>query len=661
MSPGRESGYNDVLASRRGGGEVIVRAFRRRAGVFLVLVSAFYLVACASSGALAKKGSADGGEGKISDRDAGSGPEKPVTVPSGETAPASTVKDGVGAEKVSEAVTGLLKSDDKGSLPADDGFVEAEPSAPAPKLGTDKSTASSAPAARAAPAESGLRAGFSDDNAQFNYYLKFLDDYGRKVDNYPLRIAERIVIKVEDAEGRPVLGADVTVSANGKQLASGKTYASGEFMLYPLEMGEASVYRLSVSYAGRKAEAEVARQGPRTVVVSLSGRRSPPSPMPLDLLFILDTTGSMGEEIHRLRDTIEIIKANVSAVKPEPLVRFGLVLYRDQGDIYVTKRVPMTTDLEAFQRQLAKVEADGGGDNPEDLQSALQEALRGTDWNETGIRLAFVITDAPPHLDYGQSYTYAEAAREAKQRGIKIHSVGTGGLPLAGEYILRQLAQYSHGRYIFLTYGERGESEGGVEASVSHHSGDNYQTDKLEAIIIRFAREELALQSDAPLVETNDYFDARKVRGEDRDETLQKLFTQTLRSLADYSTYKVGPKTLAAIAPIGLTEADQAALSTQAEYFSEAALLAASQAKVFTLVERKDLQKILEEQELQYSSLVDEATAAKLGALLGAEVMVTGQLYARADAYEIFWKLLRVQTGEVLSVAKARVAKELGL
>ena len=120
-------------------------------------------------------------------------------------------------------------------------------------------------------------------------------------------------------------------------------------------------------------------------------------------------------------------------------------------------------------------------------------------WNRNGIRLAFIVTDAPPHLDYGQQYTYVEAVHDARSAGIKLFSVGTGGLDLAGEYVLRQISQYSGAKYIFLTYGETGESEGGAPGSVSHHTGANYQTDKLEAIIIRFAKEELANVMGQPL------------------------------------------------------------------------------------------------------------------------------------------------------------------
>lgn len=515
---------------------------------------------------------------------------------------------------------------------------------------------------RTAPAESGLKAGYSDDNDQFNYFVKFLDQYKGDVVSYPLNIGERIILAVSDSAGKPVSNADVTVRVKGKTVSGGRTYASGIFHLFPLEYPDTQSYQIQVAYGAERKELTVDRKGPRTVAVSLAGARKALKEVPLDILFILDTTGSMGEEIERLRSTIEIINENVSAVTPKPRVRFGMVLYRDVDDEYQTQDVPFTSDLAGFQKTLDGIAADGGGDQPEDLQTALSDAINEMDWNKDGIRLAFTITDAEPHLDYGQTFTYAEAAREAKAKGIKLFTVGSGGLPLQGEYVLRQISQFTDARYIFLTYGEQGESEGGTEASVSHHTGSNFQTDKLETIIIRFTREELAYLSDKPLVVDDPYFDAKKIGSEDRDATLSKLFQESLQNLVDYSTFAVGPATRAVILPVALSEADGTSeLRRQAEYFSESLLLATVQKKPFVIVERKDLQKILDEQKLQYSGAVEDDTAVRLGALLGAEVMVTGRLYIRNDKYEIFLKLLRVETGEILSVSRAKLTKDLGL
>jgi hypothetical protein len=323
--------------------------------------------------------------------------------------------------------------------------------------------------------------------------------------------------------------------------------------------------------------------------------------------------------------------------------------------------IPFTEDLQAFQASLDQVEASGGGDTPEDLQAALEAAMK-MSWNRGGVRLAFIVTDAPPHLDYGQNYTYALAAEEAKEKGIKFFSVGTGGLDLLGEVVLRQIAQYTSAKYIFLTYGETGESEGGAPGSVSHHTGANYQTDKLEAIIIRFAKEELSHISDQPLEEEEEYFTANKIGEEQREETLNKLFSMAISQLIDYSTVRIDRGTAAAVLPLSPT---QSGLDLNSEYFTEQLILSFGKnehfRELFRIVERKDLQSILTELELQLSDLGEERGAAQVGELMGAELLIMGKLYSTANGYELFLKLLRVETGEVLSVTKAILDTALGL
>jgi Mg-chelatase subunit ChlD len=523
-----------------------------------------------------------------------------------------------------------------------------------------KSRAMSAPAARSQEA-SGLKAGYADDNKQFNYFIHFLDQYGPRAKHYPINISERILVKVVDGAGKPVLNAEIKVSAPGgsELLAEGKTYSDGTFFFFPSLYG-ADIFRYQavVTHMQQRQDLTLDRQGPREIEVKLSQPRTVPEPLPLDVLFVLDTTGSMGKEIERLKRTIEIINLNLSSLSSKPQVRFGIVLYKDKGDEYVTRTVALTGDLDAFQMELNKVQAGGGGDGPEDLQSALADAVRKISWNPDGVRLVFVITDAPPHLDYGQKYTYVHAAGDAKKQGIKIFSVGTGGLDLAGEYVLRQIAQYTSGRYIFLTYGEKGESEGGQPGSVSHHTGDNFQTDKLETIIIQFAKEEINNVLGAGREGDGEYFTATKISDEDGAATLQKLFEQAVAQLVDYSTIVIAEKTAATVLPISPKDAS---LSVNAEYFGEQLGLSLSRSKTFTMVERKDLQAVLEELKLQLTGAVSEKDAVKVGKLAGAKMIVTGSLYGNAENYELFLKLLRVESGEVLSVTKARINKKLGL
>jgi Mg-chelatase subunit ChlD len=549
------------------------------------------------------------------------------------------------------------------SSPALRGEAMTGAPAPAPSL----SASGSSGAARTTPSASGLRAGYSDDNAQFNYFTAFLDTYA-SVPHIPYDIQERLSVRVLDAKGKPVPNALVSVSLGARDLASGVTHADGLFRFYPaalaaqdgLRIDPDASFDLSIQLAGRRDRIQVKRDGPRLIEHRLGVNRSIAQPIPLDILFILDTTGSMGEEIERLRATIEIIYANANALKPRPLVRFGLVLYKDRGDEYVTRVVPFTDTLDDFQDELDAVYASGGGDRPEDLQAALYDSLNSMDWNQNGVRLAFAITDADAQLYEDQSYTYIHAANDARERGIKIYTIGTGGLPLEGEYVLRQISQLSDARYIFLNYGEQGESEGGAPGSVSHHTGSNYTTDKLEAIIIRFIKEEVAYLSDTPLDQDQAYFNADKIDGESRDETLGKLFDEALGNLLDYSGYRIRESTPLALLPIVGVDG---AVALNAEYFGERLVLAAAamDPKRFTMVERKDIQKLLEELELQLSGLADESGVAKLGGFLGADVVVSGSLYRRAEGFELFLKLMRVSTAELLSVTRATIDFDLGL
>jgi len=511
------------------------------------------------------------------------------------------------------------------------------------------------------PSESGLKAGYSDDNRQFTYFVNFLEQY-KYIPHFPLDISERIIFDVKDSTGKSVPNADIQIKSGGEIISTGVTLADGSFRFFPsLYNKNLKDFEIFVkdSATGNRTSNQFTRNGLRQIDLSINTKRKLENRIPMDILFILDTTGSMGEEIQRLKATIQLIHLNLSSLSVKPDLRFGLVLYKDDGDEeYRTRIVPLTDNLEDFQAELNKVEAYGGGDTPEDLQEALSDSLNKIKWNKKGIRLSFIITDAPPHLDYGQSYDYVQAAKDAKKKGIKIHSVGTGGLPLDGEYILRQISQFTSGRYIFLTYGEGGESSGGSPGSVSHHTGANFQTDKLEAIIIRFAKEELSNLSDKAIEDAEPYLEATKIETEKKEQTLDTLFNMAIEELRDYSSYSVDSETEAAVVPFKFNPEE---LSLDAEYFSERLIFSAESSDIFKLVERKDIQKILQEQNLQLSGITEGESAVKLGHILNADVLITGNLFKKEDSFELFLRLVRVETGEILSVTRSVIDEKLGI
>lgn len=612
--------------------------------LFILFIASIIIIACASTEKPLSKEGLNSMEVEDPTADDGSADTSHESILS-EVIESDSEDRGIRSSKLSSAEADELLFYEDDTFPRDI----------SPALKTGK-TAAAAP-----PSESGLKAGYSDDNRQFNYFVNFLEEYNT-VSHLNLDISERIIFYVKDINNLSISNAKVLIKSGGNIVVSGTTLADGSFRFFPSLFGrdlENFEVLAEDPVSGKKTGDQFTREGRRQIDLTINTARVSGERTDLDILFILDTTGSMGEEIQRLKATIQLIHLNLSSLSTKPRLRFGLVLYKDDGDEeYRTEIVHLTDNLNEFQEKLNLVEAYGGGDTPEDLQAALDDSMKKIRWNPEGLRMAFVVTDAPPHLDYGQEYDYTQASMEAKERGIKIHTVGTGGLPLDGEYVLRQISQFTSGRYIFLTYGEQSESGGGAAGSVSHHTGANFQTDKLEAIIIRFAKEELSYLSDRVPDADDPFFEANKIDTEEKEETLDTLFGMAMEQLRDYSSYAVNTGTRAAVVPFSFKQKE---LGPDAEYFTERLILSSESSDIFTLVERKDIQKILVEQNLQLSGITEGENAVKIGQILNADVLITGNLFGMDNSFELFLRLVRVETGEILSVTRSVIDRKLGI
>jgi hypothetical protein len=201
----------------------------------------------------------------------------------------------------------------------------------------------------------------------------------------------------------------------------------------------------------------------------------------------------MADEITKIQSTIFDVSARIDSLPGRPEVRYGMVTYRDRGDAFVTQTYEFTPDVQEFSQKLSGVSADGG-DTPESLNEALHEAVNGVEWRggET-VQLIFLVADAPPHLDYAQDYDYAVEMDNAARREIKIFPIASSGLDDQGEYVFRQLAQYTQGRFIFLTYA--GPTNGGAPGDETTHHVDDYSVENLDDLLVRLVQEELAYQN----------------------------------------------------------------------------------------------------------------------------------------------------------------------
>ena len=151
----------------------------------------------------------------------------------------------------------------------------------------------------------------------------------------------------------------------------------------------------------------------------------PPGTHQIDVVFAVDTTGSMGGLLDGAKRTVWSIATHIRKTDPDADLRIGLVAYKDVGDEYVTKPFSLTTDLDAVYGELASYVAAGGGDTPEDVDAALDDSLHKMKWREGAKKLIFVVGDAPP-ASRGEVPTFDVLAREAKSAGIVINTIRCG-------------------------------------------------------------------------------------------------------------------------------------------------------------------------------------------------------------------------------------------
>jgi Mg-chelatase subunit ChlD len=168
----------------------------------------------------------------------------------------------------------------------------------------------------------------------------------------------------------------------------------------------------------------------------------------IEVVFCLDTTGSMGGLIEGAKQKIWSIANGILRGEPTPEVHLGLIGYRDYGDAYVTRVFPLNDDLDQVYEDLMSFQADGGGDTPEHVNRALHDAVHRITWskNEETLKLIFLVGDCPPHTDYDDGYSYRDACRDAVTRNIIINTVQCGGYEETVAY-WQEIARLGEGRY----------------------------------------------------------------------------------------------------------------------------------------------------------------------------------------------------------------------
>jgi Mg-chelatase subunit ChlD len=184
-----------------------------------------------------------------------------------------------------------------------------------------------------------------------------------------------------------------------------------------------------------------------------------PSGQALEMVFVLDTTGSMSGLLEGAKQRIWGVVNEVMQTSSRPSVRIGLVAYRDHGDAYVTKVLPLTDDLDHVYTTLMDYQAGGGGDTPENVRRALADGVHRTGWSQPSARVAqilFLVGDAPPHNDYQDEPDVLQTVSEAIRRGMIVNTIQCGEMAETTP-VWQQIARRGEGQYFAIA------QNGGVE------------------------------------------------------------------------------------------------------------------------------------------------------------------------------------------------------
>lgn len=398
--------------------------------------------------------------------------------------PATGGDDGTTADTTDES-----GGAEDGSEPSADGGADASDSG-ASDTDTGGDTTSDATTDDNGAQSGTLTAGSFDDNLNLDVFEGFITEVlqSDEAGDYPnLPLGQRIIVTVKDEQGVPVMDARVVITPEGEEdttLLDQMTGSDGRvlFLTGLDNAAEATSFALTIHPPADAAPvSEVRDLDNLEWNVTLATAGTPPGN--LDLAFVVDTTGSMADELEYLKTEVSSIARAVDEVFPDVPQRYALIAYRDQGDTYVVRTFDFTASLDEFADNLTAQSADAGGDWPEAAHLAL-EAAGELSWADSDTaRVMFWIADAPPHTEFAERAFDAIQALRAKT--IAVYPVATSGVGTELEFYMRSAAFLTLSEYLFLT------DDSGVGNTHAEPHIPCYLVQRLDQLMIRMIQAEL--------------------------------------------------------------------------------------------------------------------------------------------------------------------------
>ena len=309
-----------------------------------------------------------------------------------------------------------------------------------------------------------LTAGEVNDFTKWNLWKTYLQSTEGYQKTWGLVPRQRYTVQVVDKYGYPIVNYPVNLTdTKGNTVFQTVTDNTGKAELWNGLIGQ---------------ETHVNQPEWQTIVLDETGCDLPDG---VDVMFVFDATGSMGDELRYLQEEMKDVIARASAATGGLKIRTGAVVYRDHlYDEYLTRISRLTDDIKTTQAFIDKQSANGGGDYPEAVPEALMAALNSAGWDDNArARIAFLILDAPCHEDSATLALLHDQILNAAAMGVRIVPVVCSGIDEKAEYLLRSIALATNGTSFFLT------DDSGIGNKHHKPTTDSLKVEHLNDMLVR--------------------------------------------------------------------------------------------------------------------------------------------------------------------------------
>ena len=299
-----------------------------------------------------------------------------------------------------------------------------------------------------------LTAGILNDYGKWNLWQDIQENELKSwQESWSIRPSDRYPVQLTTQNGYPIVNAKVKLMEGGKVIWTAKTDNTGRAELWAnlYEQKETGSYSIQIEYKGMSYTINKAKDfhdggNAKKIPVQCDISKI------VDIAFVVDATGSMGDEIDYLKSELtDVITRSKDALEGVEL-RLGSVFYRDLGDAYVTRKSHFSKDINKTVDFIKNQGAAGGGDGPEAIEEAFDEALDNLAWSaDASARLMFLVLDAPPHQTGVIKARLKRQIERAASMGIRVIPVACSGTDRSTEYLMRSFALATNGSYIYLT------------------------------------------------------------------------------------------------------------------------------------------------------------------------------------------------------------------